>query len=104
MGNNGSRSHRDGSFEYPQHMFWLRYKKIKFSFLALNLSPVHTCKTKILILDFPLLDCFCVNIIFLLLLKNKIHRHYNIFYFYFILTGAFSSIYFYFYSLLLPYI
>ena len=24
-------SHRDGSFEYPQHIFWLRNKKIKFS-------------------------------------------------------------------------
>ena len=24
-------SHRDGSFEYPQHMFWLRNKKSKFS-------------------------------------------------------------------------
>ena len=23
-------SHGDGSFEYPQHMFWLRNKKIKF--------------------------------------------------------------------------
>ena len=23
-------SHRDGSFEYPQHMFWLRNKKIIF--------------------------------------------------------------------------
>ena len=23
-------SHRDGSFEYPQHMFWLRNKKIDF--------------------------------------------------------------------------
>ena len=23
-------SHRDGSFEYPQHMFWLRNKKINF--------------------------------------------------------------------------
>ena len=23
-------SHRDGSFEYPQHMFWLRTKKILF--------------------------------------------------------------------------
>ena len=30
------RSHRDGSFEYPQHMFWLRNKKIKFSLRALN--------------------------------------------------------------------
>ena len=23
-------SHRDGSFEYPQHMFWLRNKKNNF--------------------------------------------------------------------------
>ena len=23
-------SHRDGSFEYPQHMFWLRNQKIIF--------------------------------------------------------------------------
>ena len=23
-------SHRDGSFEYPQHMFWLRIKKNSF--------------------------------------------------------------------------
>ena len=23
-------SQRDGSFEYPQHMFWLRDKKINF--------------------------------------------------------------------------
>ena len=23
-------SHRDGSFEYPQHMFWLRNKKFTF--------------------------------------------------------------------------
>ena len=28
-------SHWDGSFEYPQHMFWLRTKKIKFSLLTL---------------------------------------------------------------------
>ena len=24
------QSHQDGSFEYPQHMFWLRNKKINF--------------------------------------------------------------------------
>ena len=23
-------SHRDGTFEYPQHMFWLKNKKIDF--------------------------------------------------------------------------
>ena len=38
-------SHRDGSFEYPQHMFWLRNKKL-FLLRTINLSPalclVHT--------------------------------------------------------------
>ena len=29
-------SHWDGSFEYPQHMFWLRNKEIKFSLHTLN--------------------------------------------------------------------
>ena len=29
-------SHRDGSFEYPQHMFWLRNKKINFSYALLS--------------------------------------------------------------------
>ena len=28
-------SHPDGSFKYPQHMFWLRNKKIKFQIVAL---------------------------------------------------------------------
>ena len=30
------RSHGDGSFEYPQHMFWLRNKKIIFSYTLLS--------------------------------------------------------------------
>ena len=29
-------SHRDGSFEYPQHMFWLRNKKLIFSYAPLS--------------------------------------------------------------------
>ena len=29
-------SHEDGSFEYPQHMFWLRNKKINFLVHTLN--------------------------------------------------------------------
>ena len=29
-------SHRDGSFEYPQHMFWLRNKKIISSYALLS--------------------------------------------------------------------
>ena len=31
-------SHRDGSFEYPQHMFWLRNKKIVNIFLPISLD------------------------------------------------------------------
>ena len=33
------QSHRDGSFEYPQHMFWLRYKEMKFQLRAFNRTP-----------------------------------------------------------------
>ena len=29
-------SQQDGSFEYPQHMFWLRNKKVNFLVLTLN--------------------------------------------------------------------
>ena len=33
-------SHRDGSFEYPQHMFWLRNKKKNnFQLLTLIWGP-----------------------------------------------------------------
>ena len=29
-------SHWDGAFEYPQHMFWLRNKKINFRYALLT--------------------------------------------------------------------
>ena len=32
-------SHRDGSFEYPQHMFWLRNKKNNFQLHTLIWGP-----------------------------------------------------------------
>ena len=32
-------SHCDGSFEYPQHMFWLKNKNVNFLLRTLNLSP-----------------------------------------------------------------
>ena len=32
-------SHRDGSFEYPQHMFWLRNKKNNFELRTLKWGP-----------------------------------------------------------------
>ena len=35
--------HRDGSFEYPQHMFWLRNKKNIFSFALLSGGLVNRC-------------------------------------------------------------
>ena len=33
-------SHRDGSFEYAQHLFWLRNKKNNFQLLTLMWGPV----------------------------------------------------------------
>ena len=38
-------SHRDGSFEYPQHMFWLRNKKKYFSVTQSYLGAwtIDTC-------------------------------------------------------------
>ena len=33
-------AHWDGSFEYPQHIFWLRNKKIVFLLCTLNKRPV----------------------------------------------------------------
>ena len=36
FGRSKEPSHWDGSFEYPQHMFWLRNMKISFS--------IHTLK------------------------------------------------------------
>ena len=35
-------SHRDGSFEYPQHMFWLRNKKNNFQLGTLIWRPAIT--------------------------------------------------------------
>ena len=34
-------SHRDGSFEHPQHMFWLRNKKNNFQLRTLIWGPEH---------------------------------------------------------------
>ena len=34
-------SHRDGSFEYSQHMFWLRNKKNTFQLRTLVWGPAH---------------------------------------------------------------
>ena len=34
-------SHRDGSLEYPQHMFWLRNKKNNFQLCTLIWGPVY---------------------------------------------------------------
>ena len=34
-------SYGDGSFEYPQHMFWLRNKNYTFQFRTLTWRPAH---------------------------------------------------------------
>ena len=41
-------SHRDGSFEYPQHMFWLRNKKNNFQLRThfWGLGTVEECLTQ----------------------------------------------------------
>ena len=36
-------SHSDGSFEYPQHMFWLRNKKLFFLFALLTKGLKEVC-------------------------------------------------------------
>ena len=35
-------SHCDGSFEYPQHVFWMRNKENSFPIRTLIWRPVHT--------------------------------------------------------------
>ena len=35
LGCSKESAHRDGSFEYPQHMFWFRDKKIYFQLCTL---------------------------------------------------------------------
>ena len=37
-------SHQDGSFEYPQHMFWVKNKKIIFNYahLSIGLQQVNS--------------------------------------------------------------
>ena len=39
-------SYRDGSFEYRQHMFWLRNKKNNFQLSTLILGPDVCLRTK----------------------------------------------------------
>ena len=39
FGGSKEPSQWDGSFEYPQHIFWLRNKKISFLFCTLNERP-----------------------------------------------------------------
>ena len=56
-------SHRDSSFEYPQHMFWLRNKKIVFSYALLSGGLVFTTKSDVV---------YVVSILFYLFqLHNK---------------------------------
>ena len=47
-------SHWDGSFEYPQHMFWLRIKKNNFQLRTLICGPVTTMSSSYLHLSLVL--------------------------------------------------
>ena len=40
FGSSKEPSHGDGSFEYPQHIFWLRNKKNNFQLCTLIMGPV----------------------------------------------------------------
>ena len=40
-------SHRDGSFEYPQYMFWWRNKKNNFQLRTLIWVPASHCDSSI---------------------------------------------------------
>ena len=44
FGYSKEQSHLDGSFEYPQHMFFLRNKKITFSLNTKIMSCIHISK------------------------------------------------------------
>ena len=46
-------SHRDGSYEYPQHMFWLRNKKNNFQLRTLILGPAYTVILSLIVLFMP---------------------------------------------------
>ena len=51
-------SHRDGSFEYPQHMFWLRNKKIELLTILVQKSIHYERKIAIIFLCIRLNMCF----------------------------------------------
>ena len=59
-------SHWDGSFEYPQHMFWLRNNKIKFSLRTLNWSPASCWGRESWLLYFNCVVAVCVLCFFLM--------------------------------------
>ena len=42
-------SHRDGSFEYPQHTFWLRNKNNNFQLSTLIWGPNTECSPFIML-------------------------------------------------------
>ena len=49
-------SHRDGSFEYPQHMFWLRNKKNNFQLCTLIWRSAKTYTVKPVLSGFSKID------------------------------------------------
>ena len=55
-------SHRDGSFEYPLHMFWLRNKKKKIFYTLLSGTLHIVCKRGFLLLKTRTLGSWIANL------------------------------------------
>ena len=71
-------SHRDGSFEYQQHMFWLRNKKYNFQLRTLILGPAMLCILRgfknapfYILCLFHMIDLRMFSLSFFILLQNR---------------------------------
>ena len=63
------QSHRDGAFEYPQHMFWLRNKKNNFQLHTLIWGPGY--ENVVNVLDISLHIQYCLSSLGNVHSKNK---------------------------------
>ena len=67
-------SHGDGSFEYPQHMFWLRNKKYDFQLRILISGPAW-------LLGALSLKCLCTPVSGIVITKHHKELKSHAFYF-----------------------
>ena len=64
-------SHQDGSFEYPQHVLWLRNKKNNFQILSLIWRPVKSFLKHLVVLDVQILARAFIDVTTLCVLTAK---------------------------------